>query len=94
MSSASQMQRITPPVRATRTLTAADFKATCLALMDEVNEKDLEIIITKRGKPVARLAPLPPVNLLPFLGRSPGILEETGDLVSPVNPEWEVDADL
>ncbi len=37
---------------AARTVTAAEFKATCLALMDEVRDKELEIIITKRGKPM------------------------------------------
>ncbi len=35
-----------------RTISAAEFKAKCLQLMDEVNEKKLTLIITKRGKPV------------------------------------------
>lgn len=38
-----------------RTIAAGEFKAKCLALMDEVARTGVEIIITKRGKPVARL---------------------------------------
>ncbi|MEZ5402621.1 MAG: type II toxin-antitoxin system Phd/YefM family antitoxin [Bryobacteraceae bacterium] len=79
---------------AARTVTAAEFKAKCLALMDEVCQSDAEIIVTKRGKPVARLTSVPPLVPIPFLNRSQGIMEETGDIVSPVNPDWDVDADL
>jgi antitoxin (DNA-binding transcriptional repressor) of toxin-antitoxin stability system len=41
-----------------RTIKAADFKQTCLALMDEVAEQGETILITKRGKVVAKLAPV------------------------------------
>ncbi len=41
-----------------RMVKAAEFKQTCLALMDEVANTGGTIIITKRGKPVARLVPV------------------------------------
>lgn len=41
----------------TRTISAGEFKAKCLRLMDEVNETGIPIVITKRGKPVSRLVP-------------------------------------
>ena len=41
-----------------RQIPAGRFKATCLALLDEVNTSRQEIVITKRGKPVARLVPV------------------------------------
>ena len=41
-----------------RTIKASEFKAKCLQLMDEVAESGEEIVITKFGKPVARLGPL------------------------------------
>ena len=45
--------------KSTRTqIPAGEFKAKCLKLLDEVQQKHREIIITKRGKPVARLLPL------------------------------------
>lgn len=37
---------------------AGAFKQGCLALLDEVNETRCEIVVTKRGKPVARLVPI------------------------------------
>ena len=43
----------------TRTMKASEFKAKCLKLMDEVAESGEEIIITKNGHPVARLAARP-----------------------------------
>ena len=42
----------------TRTIKASEFKAKCLQLMDEVAESGEEIVITKFGKPLARLGPL------------------------------------
>lgn len=41
-----------------RYVAAAEFKANCLRLMDEVARQRRPIIITKRGKPVARLVPV------------------------------------
>lgn len=41
-----------------RTINASDFKATCLALLDDVEAHGDEIVVTKRGRPVARLVPL------------------------------------
>src|SRR5712672_2300314 len=41
-----------------RHVAAADFKANCLRLMDEVARQRRPIIITKRGKPVAKLVPV------------------------------------
>ena len=50
----------------TRTISAAEFKAKCLQLMDEVNEKKLTLIITKRGKPVMQ-ASAPEQEEKPFV---------------------------
>ena len=40
-----------------REIAAGEFKAKCLQLMDEVQEEGIELVITKRGKPVAKLVP-------------------------------------
>lgn len=41
------------------TITASEFKAKCLALMDDVLRTGESVLITKNGKPVAQLAPPP-----------------------------------
>ena len=59
----------------TRTIAAGEFKAKCLQLMDEVNEKKLTLTVTKRGRPVGQFVPMPREDK-PFrsiVGRSPGI---------------------
>ncbi|MGQ0591069.1 MAG: type II toxin-antitoxin system Phd/YefM family antitoxin [Gammaproteobacteria bacterium] len=38
-------------------IAAAEFKAKCLKLLDEVQENGEEIVITKRGRPITRLLP-------------------------------------
>ena len=40
-----------------KTIKASEFKAKCLALIDQVAEDNQELIITKNLKPVAKLAP-------------------------------------
>ena len=75
-----------------RTIKASEFKATCLKLMDEVAMYGEEIIITKNGRPTARLVAYrekPPT----LYGIDRGKLEMVGDLVSPLDVDWEVDSD-
>lgn len=38
-----------------RTMAAGEFKAKCLAVLEEVNQSGEAVIVTKRGKPVARV---------------------------------------
>lgn len=77
-----------------RIVPAGEFKPACLRLMDEVNETGVEIVITKRNRPVARLVP-PDGELRPFIGRSRGMIGiSPEDLMAPIGEDWEVDADL
>jgi len=39
-------------------MAAGKFKAQCLAVMDEVQRKRVPVLVTKNGKPVAKLVPL------------------------------------
>ena len=73
---------------------AGEFKARCLFLMDAVQRTGREITITKHRKAVARLVPPIARAESPFVGRMRGTVRVTGDLVEPVAPDWEPDADL
>jgi prevent-host-death family protein len=70
---------------------AAEFKAHCLAVMDEVRKTRNPVVITKRGEPVAKLVPVDAVRD-EFIGRLEGVIRIVGDIESPVElPEnWEV----
>ncbi len=77
-----------------RIVAAADFKANCLALMDQVRRTGIELVITKRNKPVAKLVPVLDPASARFIGRGAGIIEVTGDIVAPLAPDWDEGADL
>ena len=71
-------------------IAAAVFKARCLMLMDDVKRTRAPIVITKRGKPVAKLVPVEEEKD-DFLGRMKDVIEIVGDIESPVVPieDWE-----
>jgi prevent-host-death family protein len=66
---------------------AGDFKARCLKRLDGVAETREPLIITKHGKPVAKLVPMPLDTEL--FGALAGSVRQEGDIVSPLNEEWE-----
>ena len=69
-------------------LPAGEFKAKCLAVLDDVRRTRRTVIITKRGQPVAQLLPLP-VAGAPSLE---GSLLYEEDLMAPLPVEWEADS--
>jgi len=72
------------------TVAAGIFKAQCLGLLDEVYNQRKEIVITKRGRPVARLVPAeeePPA----IFGRLKGTGRIVGDIFS-TGEAWDADA--
>ena len=75
-----------------RTIKASEFKARCLKLMDEVAESGEEIVITKNGRPVSRLAPYREKPNLAF-GRNRDKIRILGDIVEPMPAEWFEEAD-
>ena len=71
-----------------RVIKASEFRAKCLALIDEVERTGEVIVITKRGKPVAELVPHRKSRPKLF-----GLLKDqlfiTGDIISPIDVVWE-----
>ena len=62
-------------------------------LMDEVAQQRRPIIITKRGKPVAKLVPVEE-EAIDLFGRMAGSIKICGDIISPIDEdEWTGDAD-
>jgi prevent-host-death family protein len=81
------MTMIFRPQMKTKTIPAGDFKARCLAIMDEVQSKRQAVVITKRGKPVAKLVPVEQEKDDIF-GFYKGKIKVNGDIVSPAfSPE-------
>jgi prevent-host-death family protein len=72
---------------------AGEFKARCLQLLDDVASTGEALVITKRGRPVARLVPMPraepPSSLF---GALKGRVLSQGDLISPIDEVWDAEA--
>ena len=74
--------------KAMDTIKASDFKARCLALMDEVARSGKTLVVTKNGKPVAELRPHRAVSGSP-LGAWAGQVSITGDILAPIKADWD-----
>lgn len=77
-----------PPSVHSRPIKASDFKPRCLELMDEVAERHVEFVITKHGRPVAKLVPVDAEASSPF-GFMNGTVLSHGDIVSPDHEAWD-----
>ncbi|MFZ0801074.1 MAG: type II toxin-antitoxin system Phd/YefM family antitoxin [Terriglobales bacterium] len=73
-----------------KTMPAGQFKAQCLKVMDDVQSTREPVVITKRGRPVAKLVPTTEPSD-DFLGRLSGSMKIVGDITQPIeDPEaWE-----
>jgi prevent-host-death family protein len=73
-------------------ITAANFRTNCFKILDEVSQKHKEVIITKRGKPIARLVHYKENDKSdPLLGALLAVGSTVGDLTEPFEEEWELD---
>ena len=73
-----------------RTMAATEFRARCYRLMDEVAETGREVVITKRGRPVARLVPFRRRRGAPF-GLYRDEIRIHGDIGAPIDVEWDAE---
>ena len=76
--------------RADLAIPAGEFKAKCLHIMDEVNKNRQSIIITKRGKPVAKLIPFDEERPTLF-GKLKGSMTLLTDIMQPIDERWSAD---
>ena len=71
------------------TISISEFKAKCLSLLQDLNETNETLIITKHGKPFAEVRPCAK-DLQSALEKFRGSVVRQDDLVSPLDEEWEV----
>jgi prevent-host-death family protein len=73
----------------TKSISASDFKARCAQVIDEVSKGSGSVVITKRGKPIAKLVPVEKKKRTTLFGFAPGCIKVHGDIVAPVEVEWD-----
>lgn len=77
-----------PLKHAQATIPAGEFKARCLKLMDEVAQQHREIVITKYGKPVAKLVPVDD-EVDDSFGALRGSVIYREDITAPDHESWD-----
>ena len=73
-------------------ISTTQFQEDCMQLIETVHQHHTEIIITKQGKPWAKLMAVDesPVSQ-PFLGALSGVGTTVENLLEPFEDEWECD---
>jgi prevent-host-death family protein len=74
-------------MKATRTMPAGEFKAKCLEVLDRVAREGSAYVVTKRGRPVAKVVPIEATK--PRSVR--GSVKYLADITEPLGDEWSVD---
>ncbi len=70
-----------------RSMPAGEFKAKCLEVLDRVAREGSAYVVTKRGRPVAKVVPIEAAN--PRSVR--GSVKYLADIIEPLGDEWSVD---
>lgn len=69
---------------------ASEFKAKCLAVMDEIARTGTSVVVTKNGVPVAEMHPIGRPRKTTAIGWHRGQIRQSDDLIAPVAvSEWE-----
>jgi prevent-host-death family protein len=74
-------------MKAIRSMPAGEFKAKCLEVLDRVAREGSACVVTKRGRPVAKVVPMEDAE--PRSVR--GSVKYLADIVGPLGDEWPVD---
>lgn len=71
-------------------MSAAEFKATCLELMDRVRETGVEYVVTKHGRPVAKLVPYDEPARKTLFGSMRGTVLKYERPLDPIDGEYDI----
>jgi prevent-host-death family protein len=87
-----KVKRVSEAALAPPVMSASVFKARCLELMDLVAAGRGEVVITKRGEPVAKLVPVT-ARAPDIIGYLKGTVTYHGDIVAPTGERWNAEED-
>ncbi len=81
------------PIGSTPAVPASELKAAWHEYLDRVGQGNEEIVVTRYGKPVAKLVPIDGEPAEPgIFGWLAGTVTVEGDIIGPTGEEWEADA--
>ncbi|RME67862.1 MAG: type II toxin-antitoxin system Phd/YefM family antitoxin [Verrucomicrobia bacterium] len=71
-------------------ITVTQFKAKCLGIIEKVQREKCRVVISRHGRPAARLEPVGESTSREFFGRSRATTEIVGDLMETGEP-WDAE---
>jgi len=74
-------------------IAATQFKAQSLSLIERVAQTREEVVITKHGRPMARLVPVRGESVPELFGCLSGTVVRATDIVGPVGEDWDAERD-
>ena len=78
-----------------RKMSTTEFKAKCLEVVEEVERTRQTIVVTRRGKAVAQLAPVSAPKrrhtVKSLHAALQGLVTIQGDIISPIDATWNAD---
>lgn len=80
-------------MKSIRIIPAGEFKAKCLRLMQDIAEKRYPLIITKHGKKLVQIIPLPTASTKTYFGCMKGTVTIKADITKPLDEEWNANED-
>ena len=83
------MPRKSEPTEPDTTVTATELKVRCAEVLERVTVEHRTVTVTKRGRPVARIVPIAAEPAKSLMGYARGGIKVTGDLLAPLDVEWE-----
>jgi prevent-host-death family protein len=72
-----------------KTIGAAEFKAKCLAILEDLDPSG--IVVTKHGRPIAKVIPISPHGNERFIGSMKGRIRIHGDIYS-TGLDWHAES--
>jgi prevent-host-death family protein len=75
-----------------RTIMASRFKAECLAILDQVDQLKISVVVTKHGRPVARLVPMEAGGGMDDLVGSVTLVAEDDEAYYSTGATWDAEA--
>jgi prevent-host-death family protein len=72
-----------------RRVSTSQLKARCSELVEQVASRRDVLVITRRGRPVARLVPVEAEDRRSLFGFARGVITVSGDLIEPIGVAWE-----
>ncbi len=73
-----------------KTISAAEFKAKCLKIMNDVNTYGEEVIITKHGRPVVKLVGVQEESSKSIFGYMKNSVYIKDDIIKPIDEMWDL----